>query len=641
MSQKKTSILSPHQPLLRLLANQCAEALVILDQQGEIVLINKASESIFDQKQQHLQPGSFKNLCMEKGFGSLFLEAITTKPTNPNKEIIRTVYNQSVLNWTWESLTYDDSTYYLLKTTNYSETEAKNTIRRLETLIENMPCNVYWMDKNCLMMGCNQNCLNMLNMTLEQFVGKTYEEIAEHCNWPEGLAEKLKNDDLTVIRTGKPIFGVEDPPILNADNSVSNFLTSRVPLRNSQGEIIGVAGISTEISALKEAREQAEAANDAKTVFIANMSHDIRTPLSGIVGLTQMLLDSERNPNKKQHIEWIHESGEQLLDLLNGILEMVSADKVRETTLHLASFDLRECIDGILQLAKPSTELKGLQLNVNVDASIPHYVVSDRTKLHRILLNLLGNAIKFTQKGQITIAVSLLSLDQDSMNLRFAIIDTGIGIPAQAQDKIFERFYKNTPSYEGVYSGNGLGLHIAQSYAALLGSEMKLISKEGVGTTFYFDLNLKIGHKKDAILPIDKALPIQSQEPMRSKEPHLLLVEDNHIARRVVESIAKETGWAFVSVGDGEMAFSAFEKQAFDVIITDIGLPGISGIELTCRIRALEKQKGQKPTPIIGLSAHAQGQIRQECLEAGMNDVYTKPLNIALMKEIKNSWACC
>lgn len=641
LSEKKTRILSLHRPILSLLANQCAEALIILDQELKIVLVNKAAEIIFNQTQQELDLYSFRTLCFARGFGTLFIDAIDRNPANPNNEVLYTKHNQTKLGWTWETLTYENTTYHLLKTINYSETEAKNTIRRLETLIENMPCNVYWMDKNCLMMGCNQNCLDMLNMTLDQFVGKTYEEIAEFCNWPAGVSDKLKNDDLTVLRTGKPIFGVEDPPILNADKSVSNFLTSRVPLRNSQGEIIGVAGISTEISALKRAREQAEAANDAKTVFIANMSHDIRTPLSGIVGLTQMVMDAETNAEKKQHIQWIHDSGEQLLHLLNDILEMVSSDNVRETDLHESSFDIRECIEGIVQLAKPSTQLKGLALKVDVDASIPDFVITDRTKLHRILLNLLGNAIKFTEKGHITIAVSLLNITTDHLNLRFEIIDSGIGIPDDAQDKVFDRFYKNNPSYEGVYTGNGLGLHIVQSYVALLGSDMQLISKEGVGTTFYFDLHLKIGKKRDHAPSIDTllqptyALASAEKEDLPAK---LLLVEDNHIARRVVESIAKETGWDFISVADGEEALQAFKKQPFDVVITDIGLPGISGIELATQIRAFELENKQRPAPIIGLSAHAQGQIREECLEAGMNDVFTKPVNVALMKAIKNTF---
>lgn len=642
MSEKETQILSLYQPILKLLANQSPEALIFLDQELKIILANKTAENLLEQTDQDIGGQYLESLCLKQGLGFLFINAIRQSPSNLSKEVLHTVHNQIQIGWTWDSLSIENARYYLLKTINYAETEEKNTIHRLETLIENMPCNVYWMDKNCLMMGCNQNCLDMLNMTIEQFVGKTYEEISDFCNWPKGLSDKLKNDDLTVLRTGRPIFGVEDPPILNADKTVSNFLTSRVPLRNNQGEIIGVAGISTEISALKRAREQAEAANDAKTVFIANMSHDIRTPLSGIVGLTQMLMNSETDAERKLHIQWIHASGEQLLGLLNGILEMVSSNSVRETDLHESSFDIRDCINGLVQLAKPSTEMKGLELEVDIDASIPQFIVTDRTKLHRIILNLLGNAIKFTDKGKITVAITLLSLNKDCLNLRFQIIDTGIGIPNEVQDKVFDRFFKNNFSYEGVYSGNGLGLHIVQSYIALLGSEIKLLSQEGEGTVFYFDLALTKGKNQESTLAI-KHIP-QSQNSTYSTEnkqlapPKLLLIEDNHIARRIVESIAKETGWDFISVADGESAFDLFQKQKFDVIITDIGLPGISGIDLAYEIRSFETQKRQKPIPILGLSAHAQGQIREECLQAGMNDVFTKPVNLEVMEAIKKTY---
>ncbi|MBI2785028.1 MAG: PAS domain-containing protein [Legionella longbeachae] len=232
------------------------------------------------------------------------------------------------LNWFTELIEIDNEGFFVLYTTNLGENEKQNEILRLETLIENMPSNVYWVDKNCLMIGCNQNVLAMLNMTSEQFRGKTYEELSSLCNWPEGLAQKLKNDDLHVLQTGQPIFGIEDPPLPHADGSFSNFLTSRVPLHNDFGEIVGVAGISVDISNLKKAREQAEIANQAKTDFIANMSHDIRTPLSGIIGMSEILVDSDINDQERQYALWVKESGEQLLKLLNGVLEVVSVGQM-------------------------------------------------------------------------------------------------------------------------------------------------------------------------------------------------------------------------------------------------------------------------------------------------------------------------
>ena len=193
------------------------------------------------------------------------------------------------MSWKICPIEHDKSIFYLLQASSFNEADIREDNIRLETLLENMPCNVYWVDKNCTMLGCNQNVLSMLNLHRDEYIGKTYEDLEKICHWPEGVAQKFKGDDLKVLRTGQPIFGIEEPPIPHAENGMLHLLTSRVPIRNSKGEIVGVAGISVDVSELKSAREKAEAANRAKSEFISNMSHDIRTPLNGIITSSDLL----------------------------------------------------------------------------------------------------------------------------------------------------------------------------------------------------------------------------------------------------------------------------------------------------------------------------------------------------------------
>ena len=647
---KKHSHSKFNNELLLLIANQIKEVLFILDDKLNIVLINDSAEKLFDCSQNNLINLSFASFCSKKNINPILLDFIYNN--TGTKEYLKHSINYGLnkLLWSVETQLIDNSTYYLVQTTNFSQNNDKDSIHNLKSLIENMPCNVYWMDKDCLMVGCNQNVLTMLNMTREEFIGKSYEELEQIGNWPKGLAEKLKNDDLKVLSTGKPIFGAEDPPIPHVDNTVSNFLTSRVPLYNQQGEIIGVAGISTEISNLKKAREQALAASLAKSEFIANMSHDIRTPLTGVIGMSKIIEEKTNSPEDKQYAQWVSESGKQLLSLFNDILDVISAEHVNENDLVNETFDLYRCIQDIAELELPSIKLKHLDLTIDIPENVPQYILSDHTKLHRVLLNLVGNSIKFTEKGVITIEVKLMEHIGDSVRLKFGVLDTGIGIPVELQPKVFDRFFRINPSYKGIYKGHGIGLHIAQSYVDLLGGEITLTSKVNHGTAIHFELLMKIGHPSDINIDglninkthvIEEKTPVASLAPNQSltthahsNAPYLLLVEDSPIALNMIQIAASSAGCRYESAEDALVALELLKTNKFDLIITDIGLPRMSGIELTSAIRKWEIETKYKYTPIIGLTAHTGEAEARKCRAVGMNKILFKPATSTLIASL-------
>ena len=626
--------------LIKALGEQTAEALIGLDDCFKIFIFNQSAEKIFKCEASTVMGITLSKLCKNVNIPCFLNENKKYLNSSSLCSEVPTLINTLKLNWQIQKIDCDKTNFYILRTIGLEEKTNRNQIFHLQTLIEHMPCNVYWVDKECKMIGCNKNVLSMLGMTLDEFQGKTYEELSKICKWPKGLAKKLKNDDLSVMTSGIPIFGVEDPPLPHIDGGFSNFLSSRVPLKNNDGQIIGIAGISVDITALKEAREKAEAANLAKTEFIANMSHDIRTPLTGVIGMSEILELKLDDPEQKEQAHIIHDGGQELLLMLNGILDDIRAGGIHEEHIHPELFDLYSCIDDLVKLERPTTTAKNLGFLVDIDPKIPRKIINDRKKIHRILLNLLGNAIKFTSSGQITIQIKCLKITSNDVKLRFSVIDTGIGIPKDKQDKVFERFFRVTPSYKGLYKGHGLGLHIAQSYAELLGGKIALSSKEGVGSTFYFDIWSQIANDNEEILPSEKK-PIEkiaSPQPIEAPiiktnelpltAPYFLLVEDDSTALKVLQSIVSNAGCRHLSVMNGEDALELIKTKTFDLILTDIGLPGISGIELSARIRAWENENHKKQQPIIGLSGHARDEMLDECLSAGMNDVFTKPANI-------------
>jgi len=525
--------------------------------------------------------------------------------------------------------------HYALQQASDLKAAQEKTQSTLENIVANMPGHVYWKDINGLYLGCNNRQARSLGFEYShEIVSKTDFDLP----WGENKAEIFRINDLRIMDSGKTEI-IEEQSQVDGQNAV--VLSHKSPLRNKQGEITGVLGISIDITDLKMteealtiAKENAEAANRAKIEFIANMSHDIRTPLSGVIGMSQLLEERLVEPEHKQFAVWIKQSGEQLLSLLNSILDLVSVENVSEHDIRNDPFNLRQCIKDIVQLELPATLLKKIGLNIEIDERAPQHIVTDQAKLHRVLLNLLGNAIKFTQSGYITIDVKYVDFNGDQAYLQFQVIDTGIGISLEHQEQVFDRFFRASASYDGIYSGSGVGLNIAQSYVKLLGGELNFTSQPGMGTTFYFDLPVAVVEMDDPEIDFERSDLLSNRFNYVNLDNalHLLLVEDNVVALRMVELIADQAGCCYTSAVNGEDALILAKSIDFDLIVTDIGLPGMSGYDLTRHIREWETEQHKPVIPIVGLTAHAYA--KNQCIESGMNDVFCKPLNLPILESI-------
>ena len=542
-----------------------------------------------------------------------------------------------------------------------SAAKEKNEVY-LHGIVENLPQLVYWKDINFIYQGCNNLCAEMLNLkNPAQIVGKSDNDFG----WSKERIDELHDVDRQIITAGIPQV-VED--IIPIKNSSRIFLTSKTPLIDKNGNIVGVLGISTDITdrkkmeeELKAAKIAAEAGEKAKDEIIANFSHDMRTPLSGIISDAHQLEEDDiSQETRKELAVQLADSGGALLEMFEETLENVAADHMTEKDIELETFDIKLLIDKLIKLEKPSVTQKGLKLLSNIDPNIPQFLVNDRKKIHRILLNLIGNAIKFTKQGHIELKIELIGIhkDQSQVTLKFNVIDTGIGVPEKSKQHLFERFFKGSSSYKAEYKGYGLGLNIAKTYTHLLGGTISFESTEGVGSEFYAILTLKIANeheiasyqekiaKKPSLLTMNtnmKLKPTQEHKPATDVKPsetesipgapHVLIVEDNLMLRKTTVKLVKKAMLNVTAVDDGLPALELSKHQHFDLILSDVGLLTMSGTEFAQKLRAFEKESNLPTVPIIGVTAHA-ADGRGECLSAGMNAVTQKPFLKETLVEI-------
>lgn len=529
---------------------------------------------------------------------------------------------------------------------------------QLKNVIEHLPGDVYWKDKNGNWLGVNSTgstTLKKMGFITDKsaVLGKTDFEL-----FSKETAEQFRNHDLEVM-TRKTEITKEEINVLPSGEEIIQLSTKR-PLYNETGDVVGVVGNTVDITYLKHieidlkiAKERAETASRAKSEFIANISHDLRTPLTGVITMSDHLKDKLKGLDGEQEAIWLRESGQQLLEFCNNILDSITADNDTKQHTKDRTFDLRALIQAISNLQMPMIQSKGLDFSAQIDTAVPIYLIKDDVKLYRILLNLLGNAIKFTTQGHVGIEVKLVEKHSDEVTLEFSVTDTGIGIKPELQQYIFEHFFRINPSYKGLYKGNGLGLSIAQKYVQLLGGDrIDLESEEGLGCRFFFNLSFKIGEWQDAV-PISieqkqtlepmhqSILPTQLQSSISTQAlvlpedaPFLLLIEDNKIALISLELLVKKAGCRFMSAENGESGVELAKIHPFDLIISDIGLPGISGIEAITTIRTWEREHNKRRVPVVALTGHAAQMAAPECLQAGIDKVLTKAVSLDDIKQL-------
>lgn len=635
-------------------------------------------------------------------------------------------------------------------------------------LLKQLPLYVFWKNKDSVYLGCNDAFARSLGLaSTTDIIGKTDYDLPT----TKEESDAYRADDQEVMATRKSKLNIEEYQTL-PDGRTIVLLTSKVPLLNKAGEVIGILGIYNDITerkkmelALLEAKESAEAANKAKSEFLALVSHELRIPLTGIIGMARLISSEPLEPELRTQIDDIVYSGEHLQSLINNVLDVAKLE-AGKTELHLAPLDLRKLIEEMATMMSYAIKEKGLELLVDYPTGLPHLVFADAIALRQILLNILNNALKFTGKGYIAIKINCIQRTETEATFKIIIKDSGIGIPKNKLDTIFDRFSQVDSSRTRKFGGTGLGLTICKSLVELMNGKLDVESEEFCGTSFiltmpfqlqslnielspweiykstisilivddtprgkvlskqiasslcevingkeaintllarqnsknhfdiviidqqlnsadsialartlkqhhhlhqpmlilltlngglavqkiakeagYFDYFVKPTHPTELLIGLTatwekwqsrkKATTPITQLQNKLDTKSILLVEDDPIVQKVHKTMLEKLGCKVDCSTTGAQALEKISENRYDLIFMDIGLPDITGTEVTKKIRT---HRHNVTTPIIGLTGYDTTEDRETCVTVGMNDVAIKPIRPDEIKNILSQW---
>lgn len=502
-----------------------------------------------------------------------------------------------------------------------------------ETILNHMPSEVVVFSPDHRYLFLNPAAVRSPEMR-HWLQGKTDEQYAAYKGSYHDKAMQRRNHFLEALESRKAIQW--EDVFTRPDGTESTYLRGFSPIENSEGEIYIVVGNGIDITRLKQteadlqrARLVAEESAQARQMFINSMSHEMRTPLNCIIGLSQLLLDENPRPDQAEDLRAMLFSSKNLLALINDVLDFGKLEAGKVGLEHIP-FQLKELLQGIHSTFRHQAMEKKIDLGLILSPDLPDEVLGDPIRLTQVLTNLLSNALKFTSIGGVYLRVETLKVESTRTELRFSVIDTGIGIPADKQQAIFETFTQAADHTTRLFGGTGLGLSITKQLLQLFGTEIELNSTLGKGSSFSFRLYLDVSEKttSSSVPP----MKIDSDElPLSGMR--VLLAEDNEINRLVAGKFLKKWGIVPDVAVDGQEALDIVRTKTFDVVLMDIQMPVLDGFEAARQIRLLPHSSAEE-LPIIALTAFADDEIRGQVTDAGMNAIATKPFNPAELYDL-------
>lgn len=490
---------------------------------------------------------------------------------------------------------------------------------RMQSILDNIPMIVYIKDLEGRYLMVNRRFRETFLLNDDQVLGKENSEVFAD----DDMARVLASVDRQVINKLQP---VEFEDMINTSQGNRHMLVTKFPLLDQANNIFAICGVDKDITEMVAGRQQlidarlrAERAERLQEEFLANMSHEIRTPMNGIIGMTNLLEESALSEDQKEFVQLIKYSSNTLLALINDILDL-SKIKAGRMSVERIPFSVREVVEEVVSTFRIKAAASNVAVVTTIDSNLPQLLQGDRHKLVQVLNNLLGNAVKFTAQGRISVTVSILEQNEKSLRMGFRVADTGMGIAPEYRDYIFESFAQTGNDTARLFGGTGLGLAITKRLVELQGGTIGVESRTGEGSLFFFDVLYQHAEVPQAQQQLAGATNTADKSMLAGKK--ILLVEDNLINQKVTCLLLQKVGVIVTIAGNGKEAVDRLESgETFDLVIMDLQMPEMNGLQATAYIR----NKLQLQLPIIAMTASALRNERERCFEMGMNEYLTKP----------------
>ena len=515
------------------------------------------------------------------------------------------------------------------------EEKLNQKVRELEGIMEHAGVAIALI-QNRTFLTVNNTLARLLRLPKEEIIGKSTRILFED------EYDSIGQIFLPSLMKGETVYQQFEKVM--PDGEKRWFQLTATAINPGPVEEMKVVGIGNDITQLKHLQKElekqkikAEEANRAKSAFLANMSHEIRTPLNGVIGMLSLLESTRLDEQQREYLQIAYSSAEALLFLINDILD-ISKIEAGKMEFDSVDFSLPGLIEDFSSGFAIAAEKKGIKYVVNVADDVPRYLKGDPGRLRQILINLTGNALKFTEKGQIGLTVELLRDLGDRALVKFSVRDTGIGIPEDKADRLFRKFSQVDLSISKKFGGTGLGLAISKKLAELMGGEIGVESQEGKGATFWFTVNLPKGAGKeetDAARKKKGTAPDGNELKLRGR---VLVVEDNPVNQRVVTGFLRRIGVRAEVVNNGKEAVEVLEMIPYDLVLMDVQMPVMDGLSATRAIREPDSRVLDRQIPIVALTAHAFKEEVSRCMDAGMNDYLSKPIDPQKLIDILAKW---
>ena len=591
---------------------------------GRADLFNKPISSAFPPKEwKHIRS---LNIC-RKGI----CPNITTKALRKDGSLLDIGASVSILKDSKGKLIGFIGMFHDITHEKLVEQQMRDSENKLRIILDNSAAAITMSDDNERIVSWNSFAEKLLGMKPQDLRSRPVSSLYPPEEWKIIRSLNIRQSGFKHNLETKVIR--KDGAVIDVDLSVNI-------LKDDQGKIVGSVGMLQDITERKRTKEQilqaklaAEEANSAKSIFLAKMSHEVRTPMNAIIGMIDLTLDTPLNDEQKDNLKVAKDAADSLLSLINDVLDISRAQAgkvvIEEIEINVPDIVKNVC-KGLMILARN----KGVDVVWSIDQEIPRLLIGDPVRLRQVLVNLVNNAIKFTHKGKVQVNVRKKTLTEKDCQLTFEVIDSGIGISPKNMPHIFDVFTNAHTTTARRYGGTGLGLAICKKVVEMMGGNIDVDSKEGIGSTFCF--TIIFGYKPELLRNAaagDQGTGAEASSlplPVEVQNLRILVAEDNMVNQRIAVRVLEKLGWKLTAVSNGQEVLNILNDQSFDVILMDDSMPLLSGLETTLVIRQEEKQTGQH-LPIIAMTANAMTGDREKYLSSGMDGYVSKPMDRKLL----------